>query len=131
MIVLDTCILIFDTLAPAKLSKNALRAIVSAEKTNTLYCCDISLWEIAMLMQKKRLHPGTDIENYLNLILQARQIQVLSITSAIATLAVKPSLVVHSDPADRIIAATATHYNAKLITCDEKLLQTEELATLW
>lgn len=52
MSVLDTCALIFDALAPDKQSKKALRAIEQGKKHGELACCDISLWEIAMLVQK-------------------------------------------------------------------------------
>ncbi|MBJ6751863.1 PIN domain-containing protein [Geomonas anaerohicana] len=37
----------------------------------------------------------------------------------------------HGDPADRIIAATALHHKASLITCDTKLLEMKALKTVW
>jgi len=59
MLVLDTCALIFDALAPKRLSRAAAAAIASGESANALACCDISLWEIAMLIKHGRLAPGT------------------------------------------------------------------------
>jgi PIN domain nuclease of toxin-antitoxin system len=130
LILLDTCILIFDALFPEKLSVLAKKAIDQGEKKDQLFCSDISLWEIAMLIQKKRLEPDTDAETFMRLILDARQIQVLSISLEIAALSVAMT-VDHFDPADRIIAATAIHHHAKLVTCDQKISQIPHLPVIW
>ena len=86
MIILDTCTLIFDALTPEKLSTTAKKFITQAEKRDQLYCSDISLWEISMLIQKKRLSIEIDCLAFLQLILEARKIQVLEITPEIATI---------------------------------------------
>lgn len=131
MIILDTCAIIFDALEPEKLTTTAKKTITNAEKKEQLFCCDISLWEIAMLIQKNRLKPSTNAENFLQLALQARKIQTLNITVEIAVLSAEDSLFNHFDPADRIIAAATIHHNAKLITCDEKLSKIPNLSIIW
>lgn len=130
MIILDTCVLIFDALSPAKLSSKAKKTIKEAEKHAMLSCCDISLWEISMLIQKKRLHPGVDALTFLNLILEARCIHVLPITPPIAVLSTTYPFK-HQDPADRMIASTALHYQAPLLTCDQHLTEISELNIIW
>lgn len=130
MIILDTCALVFDALSPEKLSLIAKKAINKAEKMNQLSCSDISLWEIAMLIQKKRLDPGTDAQTFMRLMLEARKIQVLSITLEIAALSAAMSIN-HFDPADRIITATTIQNNAGLVTCDKKLLGVSDLSIIW
>ncbi len=130
MKILDTCVLIFDALAPHRLTPIAKQAIMDAEPQNQLFCSDMSLWEIAMLIDKKRLDPGTDTLSFLKLILAARSIQVLPITPEIASLSVSLPLV-QADPADRIIAATTVFHHAELITADEKLRQCGEVKTIW
>lgn len=131
MIIVDTCALIFDALSPEKLSKPAKKAISYAEGKKQLFCSDISLWEIAMLIQKKRLDPGSvDTQTFLSLMLASRDIQVLSISPEIAALSTSLSAN-HFDPADRIIAASALHHDAKLITCDKKLHEIKELSIIW
>lgn len=130
MIVLDTCVLVFDALFPEKLSDGAKKAIHNMEKKNQLCCSDISLWEIAMLIQKKRLDPGTDAQTFMRLMLDARGIEVLGITLEIATLSASISAN-HFDPADRIIAATAMQYDVGLVTCDKKLQGIPELSIIW
>jgi PIN domain nuclease of toxin-antitoxin system len=131
MIILDTCVLIFDALAPDKLSKNALRAIELGEKHGELACCDISLWEIAMLVQKGRLDPGTDTAAFISLALSARKIEVLPITPEIAALSSSHPTLTHHDPADRLIAATTLHLKGSLVTCDHLLRSIKELQTIW
>jgi PIN domain nuclease of toxin-antitoxin system len=131
LIVLDTCAIIFDALGPQRLSKAAKRAIDGAEREGSLSCADISLWEIAMLVKKGRLDPGTDCVSFLRIALEARRIQVLPLTPPIAALSATLGDTVSQDPADRLIAATALHHKALLVTCDEKLRTAKEVPTLW
>lgn len=131
MIILDTCALIFDALTPEKLTSNAKKAIIHADKNNQLFCCDISLWEIAMLIQKKRLDPATDAESFMRLLFQARQLQLLSITLEIAVLSATCQAYKHFDSADRLIAASAMSHNAKLITSDKHLHNIQGLSIIW
>ena len=131
MIILDTCSIIFLTLTPKKLSRLAKKTIDQAENIKRLYCCDISLWEIAMLIEKKRLDPKMETEEFLQLILQAHAMQVLSINSSIAALSVNYPGFSHFDPADRLIAATTIHYHASLVTIDKKLQKVPDLSVIW
>jgi len=131
MLVLDTCALIFDALQPEKLSARAVRAIKQAEDAGQLACSDISLWEVAMLVQKKRVNPGTDCQTFLQLILDARKITVLPITSEIASISVSHAGFSHFDPADRIIAATALHHKGRLVTSDKRLHAVPGLDIVW
>jgi PIN domain nuclease of toxin-antitoxin system len=128
--ILDTGVLIFDALAPNRLTPTAKQAIMDAEQQNQLFCSDISLWEIAMLIDKKRLDPGTDTLSFLKLTLAARSIQVLPITPAIASLSISLPLV-QAAPADRIIAATTVFHHAELITAADKLRPCVEVKTIW
>ena len=131
MILLDTCALIFDALAPERLSAEAIRAIEEGEENGSLAYCDISLWEIAMLVAKGRLDPGTDVLSFLNLVLASRVIRTLPITPEIAKISAIDALFAHHDPADRIIAATALHYEKPLVTCDEALRAVKGVKIIW
>ncbi len=131
LILLDTCALVFDALAPERLSAEALRAIEEGEENGSLACCDISLWEIAMLIAKGRLDPGTDALSFLKLVLASRVIRSLPITPEIAKISANDALFAHHDPADRIIAATALHYGGQLVTCDQALQAVNGLKIIW
>ncbi|MDZ4165712.1 MAG: type II toxin-antitoxin system VapC family toxin [Smithellaceae bacterium] len=131
MILLDTCVLVYDALAPNRLTAPALRAIEEGDKNTTLYCSDISLWEIAMLISKGRLDPGTDTLSFLKLILSSRMIRPLAIIPEIAQISSNDGMFIHHDPADRIIAATALHYRIPLVTSDASLKNISPLTTIW
>jgi PIN domain nuclease of toxin-antitoxin system len=131
MIIMDTCVLIFDSLTPERLSNKAKDILNAEENRSSLCCSDISLWEIAMLINKGRLHPGTDCLNYLQIVLDARQITVLPITPRIACLSTSMPEINHHDSADRIIAATTKEHRAALVTADQNLLNLKEITTIW
>ena len=130
MIVLDTHALIYDALTPARLSARARKAIALAFTEREIACSDISLWEIAMLIARKRLDPAMDARQFLDDMIAARHIRVLPITAEIAVLS-QADMFSHGDPADRLIAATAQLHRAPLITSDTKLRKLKEVTTIW
>ena len=131
MILMDTCAIIWDALEPSKLSDNAISVIEKADKHNALIISDISIWEISMLIKKRRLEVESTATNFLNLFLQSRSISVQSISPEIAELSVSFSSEINKDPADRIIAATSIIHNAQLVTADQNLRKSELLDTIW
>jgi len=130
LIILDTHALIYDALTPARLSARARKAIALAAAERSLACSDISLWEIAMLIARKRLDPAMDARQFLDDMIAARDVQVLPITTQIAVLS-QSDIFSHGDPADRLIAATARFYRASLVTSDAKLRKLREITTIW
>jgi PIN domain nuclease of toxin-antitoxin system len=130
VVVLDTNALIFDALQPKRLTARALRSIESATARGDIACSDISLWEIAMLVAKGRLDPGVGLTQFLHDVIQARGLHVLPITPEIAVLAQSEHFT-HGDPADRIIAATAMHFNAKLVSADAQIRKLKSLEVVW
>jgi PIN domain nuclease of toxin-antitoxin system len=131
VLILDTCAIVFDALDAGRLSKKAGAAIAQADAAGGLACCDISLWEIAMLIAKGRLDPGTDSQSFIRLVLAARNFEVVPITPEIAARSAQPQFCPHGDPADRIIAATAMIHKAKLVTSDRKLVTVDGLHIVW
>jgi len=67
---------------------------------------------------------------YLKQLLAALRLEVLPITPEIALLS-RSALFLHSDPADRLIGATALQLGATLITVDARLRALAALDTLW
>ena len=88
MIILDTCTFIWDALSHPKLTKKAKEQIFLAEQMEQLMICDITLWEVAMLVKKKLLTIATTAKKFSQLALLARNIKVLPITTEIAELSV-------------------------------------------
>lgn len=131
MILLDTCIIIWDALQPDRITREARSAINQAEKNHTLIISDISLWEISMLTMKKRIQIDATPTKFLNLFLQSRSISIQSITPEIAELSVSFDSKINNDPADRIIAATSIVCNAPLVTADQNLIKSDLIKTIW
>lgn len=132
MIICDTQALVYWMDRPEKLTKTATSYFEQGITNQTLACADISLWEIGMIFNKKRLMlpVGVSIKEYLDTMIKALKLTVLPITPTIADLAQSPEFN-HGDPADRIIAATAIAYHATLITADGKLQQISKLNWVW
>jgi PIN domain nuclease of toxin-antitoxin system len=130
LILLDTCALIFDALTPERVSETARNILDQGEADGSLACCDISLWEIAMLVAKGRLDPGTDSATFIRLALDARGIRVLGITPEIARISAEIDLP-QADPADRLIAASAIEHSASLVTIDRRLRESSLVTTIW
>ncbi len=129
MILLDTCVLIWDAIEPNKLTSKAKQAIEDSE--NDLIICDISIWEISMLIKKNRLSVDDSSSRFINLIIQSRNFQIQQITPEIAELSVNFGSEINNDPADRLIAATSILKNIPIITADQNLRDTAILETIW
>jgi PIN domain nuclease of toxin-antitoxin system len=131
MILLDTCVIIFDALTPEKLSQKASKALEKGRQSNCLVCSDISLWEIAMLVSKERLKLAIPLRDFLADVILANRLRVLPISPEIAAFSACHSEFIHGDPADRIIAATALHHKAVLLTRDTRLRKIKALKSMW
>ena len=83
-----------------------------------------------MLMRSGRLRNDISIAQYLTDLSLVLSLTVLPITPEIAELS-QDDAFMHKDPADRIIAATAIHHRAPLITADRKLRELPRLSTVW
>jgi PIN domain nuclease of toxin-antitoxin system len=131
VIVLDTHVVIWDALAPQRLSARARQALALANEQEGVLICDISLWEIAMLIEKKRVLVDISCQAFINLVLQANKTIVHPITPEIATLAAQLPEEISKDPADRLIASAALAENATLVTADTNLQASPLIPTLW
>jgi len=131
MIVVDTHIIIWKALKPEMLSPRAENAISAANNSDGIIFCDISLWEIAMLMHKGRLNIDVEYLEFIKLVLESNNYVYRGITPEIASLSERLFSDNNKDPADRIIAATSIIENAKMVTADKKLRQSKKLTTIW
>lgn len=131
MITVDTCAIIWDALEPRKLSAKAKKAIKKADEQNELLLCDISIWEISMLVKRKRIEVDETPANLLKLIMGSRNYTVINISPEIAELSVNLEDEINTDPADRIIAATSILKLAPVVTSDKKMRHATILETVW
>lgn len=128
---MDTCSIIWDALAPEKLSSTAKKMIKKANEEDGMIFCEISLWEIAMLIHKKRLDPSISFQKFVHLILSSNHYHLTGITPKIAELSTTLPNTINTDPANRIIAATTITQGAKLLTADNNLRKSKMINTVW
>ncbi len=131
MIVLDTHVIIWNALQPDRLSRKAKSTIAKANQEDGILFCDISLWEIAMLIHKKRVVVDTSYAEFIHLLLASNKYILKMITPEIAELSTTLPASISKDPADRIIAATSIIEHAQLVTADANLRKASILETIW
>jgi PIN domain nuclease of toxin-antitoxin system len=129
-IVVDTHIVIWDQLDPSRLSAKAKKAITSADDGHQIIICEISLWEISILMKKKRLIIDMPFLDFIQNLLHSRNYMLQGINPEIAMLATAIEMDT-KDPADRLIAATSIHLGVPLITSDQMIRSNQNLKIIW
>lgn len=131
MIVADTHIIIWDALKPEKLSKKAKAAIKDANENDGIIFCDISLWEIAMLIHRNRIKVEVSYKEFINLLFNSNKYILQAIDADIADLSTRIFHNTENDPADKLIASTAVIKRAKLVTADRTMISSKEVSTIW
>ncbi|HEV2732946.1 MAG TPA: type II toxin-antitoxin system VapC family toxin [Terriglobales bacterium] len=127
---MDTHVVIWLALEPARISKKARMAIEETRQRGLgLAVADISLLEIATLESKRRVQLNSSLETFLSEI-EIRFI-LLPITARICARAMAFSAPYPKDPADRIIGATALVEGTSLVTADDEIRQAKAVPTIW
>jgi PIN domain nuclease of toxin-antitoxin system len=128
LILLDTAAWIWRASDPKRLTTRARRAIDQAE--NSLVSA-ISVWEVAMLVAKRRIQLDRPVEQWVDIALALPGIQLAALEPAIAVRSAKLPGVFHPDPADRIIVATALENALVIITPDDRILSYPHVQSAW
>lgn len=121
-LMLDTHAVIWFTLEQDKLSDNIKSKINSALQNGSVIISSITLWEIAMLTERRRINIFEPVPGFLKSITEIKGLNVHDISPLVAAESVRLPDGFHGDPADRIIVATALCSRATLITKDQKIL---------
>jgi len=130
VILLDTHVAVWLAMEPGKISQKATGAIRKArECAEGLAICDISLLEIAALHRKGRLQLDTTLESFLSAI--ESRLVVVPITGAACVRSASFPEGYPSDPADRIIGATALVRGASLLTADVQIRSSKAVPVIW
>ncbi len=125
MVLLDTHVLIWIVEGNQKLGSQSLKKTNQSLAEGQLAVASITFWEIAMLIDKKRLEFHIELDTWRRDLLRDGVIEIPLTGSA----AVKAGQLkdFHGDPADRMIVATALENGATLITADKKILKWSQL----
>lgn len=120
MIVLDTHIWIWWVHADSRLGKQHKELLERGEKDG-IGVCTISVWEIAKLVERKRLVLPMSIDQWFDNALAYPGVALLNLVPGIAIESTKLPGKFHRDPADQIIVATARVLDCPLLTIDRRL----------
>lgn len=131
MIVLDTHAWVWFVSNPELLSKKAKRTIERAVVDNNVFISSISAWEVVLLTSKKRLLLSMEVADWIKKSEMLPFVNFIPVDNSIAVKSVNLPQSFHSDPADRIIIATAISLGAFLITKDERILKYPHVKTIW
>jgi len=119
-LLLDTHALVWLVEGDRRLGPRGRKSAASALVDDMLFVSAISFWEIAMLIQHRRLELNQPTANWRQQISKLG-IEEVPVSGDIAILAAELDGFA-PDPADRIIGATAIVRGATLVTADDRIL---------
>jgi PIN domain nuclease of toxin-antitoxin system len=132
VIALDTHALVWWMSAPERIPPRARRMLEkSVSGRSPVAVSSISIWEIAMLVEHKRLELTIPVGTWLAHLDHVPWLSFVPVDNRIAVRAVQLNQFPHRDPADRIIVATTLGLNATLVTADKRLRAYSPLRSAW
>lgn len=122
-LVLDTHVWIWMANGgPESLAPSAVEAIRRASSASSLAISAISVWEVAMLESRGRVQLRMSCLEWVAESTRRAGLRIVPLSPEIAVASTRLPGELHGDPVDRIIAATARHEGAVLVTRDRLLL---------
>ena len=121
-LLLDTHVLLWAAGAEERLSRRAHHAIV--ENSGNLWLSPVSLQEILALRVKGRIATSDPVRIWFSEVTARLGLREAAMTHEVA-LASGEFTLVHKDPADRLLVATARVYGLTLVTADRLLLKSK------
>jgi PIN domain nuclease of toxin-antitoxin system len=121
-LLLDTHVWIWLASGNSILSLPTRKAIDRAKNQECLLISPISVWEISMFVERRRISLEMDLSDWLKHWVEMPGIVVAEFSFQVALLSNRLPGSLHGDPADKILIATAYQENAVLVTADEKIL---------
>lgn len=126
-LLLDTHVWVNSILEPRRLTPPVARALENPD--HELWLSAISIWEVSILIRKGRIHVEDPKGAWIRASLLAWPMVEAPVTIEIAlaadSLAASPT-----DPADRILVATALVLDLTLVTADKRLLKQKQIKVL-
>jgi len=118
-LLLDTHVILWSAAEPERLPGKVVQELES--ESNELWFSPISIWEILLLAERKRVVLKGDHEKAIRKVLQKLPFREAVINKEVAIQSRCVNLP-HQDPADRFLAATAMVYDLVLVTADKRLI---------
>jgi len=123
----DTHIFLWSLLEPRRLSKRVATELENP--VNELWLSPIVVWEVLMLAERDRVSLEPDATTWVRRVCQTVPFREAPLNHEVAIQSRAIDLV-HQDPADRFLAATALVYDLTVVTADARLLRSRQFAAL-
>lgn len=117
-LLLDTHIWLWSQLAPENLARRVAKALES--QSNELWLSPISIWELALLVEKGRVTLNAEVGDWVAQALINAPLREAPLTAEVA-LETRKIQLPHRDPADKFLVATARVFQLTLVTADTRL----------
>jgi len=127
---LDTHAWIWWVEQDARLGAKAIAILDGLAPDRRPLLCDISLWEVATLVELGRLQLDVPLDEWLDAAAHPRSVQIVPVSPRIAAEVARLPETFHRDPADRIIVATSRAQRIAVLTHDERIRRSR-LVSLW
>jgi PIN domain nuclease of toxin-antitoxin system len=118
---LDTHAWIWRIDQDRRLGAATIAALDALPPDNRPFLSDISLWEVATLVERGRLSLDIPLADWFEAAAHPRSVRIVPIIPAIATAVAKLPESFHRDPADRVLVATARVMGLSLLTRDTRI----------
>ena len=127
---LDTHAWVWWVEQDARLGAKAITALDSMPADRRPFLCDISLWEVATLVERGRLEFDVPLDEWFAAAAHPRSVQLLAVSPRIAAEVARLPESFHRDPADRLIVAASRAHRIPVLTHDDRIRRSR-LVTLW
>jgi PIN domain nuclease of toxin-antitoxin system len=124
---LDTHIWIWSQLEPWRVTSDVNLALESPE--NELWLSPISIWELVLLLEKKRIDLGEELHLWISNAQRDLMLREAPFSWEVAQ-ELRFTLLGHKDPADRLLVATARVLDLTLVTADTRLMRVDGIRVL-
>ena len=127
---LDTHILLYWLDRPSALTGEQRAVVEEASERNPLLVSDITLLEVATLVNLGRLGLRLPVRDWLEAAVAPPLVRRVAISPAVAAEVASLPDLFHRDPADRVIVASARTMGATLLTQDRRILDSGLVAAI-
>jgi len=118
-LLLDSHIWLWSFDSPERLSRRVRGEL--ANSRNELWLSPLSIWELLLAAEKGRIEIDRPAGEWIRRALSSYRFQEAIVTNEVV-LETGNVKIVHRDPIDRFLAATARAFDLTLVTADRKLL---------
>ena len=122
-VLLDTHVLLWWVQGSSRLPRRHRNLLKRGEADPPVYVSDISLWEVVVLCERRRIELNRPLREWLECAVAPPLVERVGISPAIAAEVAALPADFHRDPADRILVATARVIGARLMTLDERIIE--------